>query len=85
MLARPHWEGEPTQEDLRTLTREDVNPYGTYPLDMDTRLVLDQHATGILPLVTRRLGSPHAGPPPGRSSHREIHDRDRLKACPLFG
>jgi TnpA family transposase len=44
VLARPHWEGELTEEDLRALTPliwEHVNPYGTYQLDMDTRLVLD--------------------------------------------
>ncbi len=44
VLARPHWKGELTQEDLRALTPliwEHVNPYGTYQLDLDTRLVLD--------------------------------------------
>lgn len=44
VLARPHWEGELTQEGLRALTPliwEHVNPYGTYQLDLDTRLALD--------------------------------------------
>ena len=43
VLANPHWEGQLTQEDLRALTPliwEHVNPYGTYQLDLDTRLAL---------------------------------------------
>ena len=44
VLGRPHWRDQLTQEDLRALTPliwEHVNPYGTYQLDLDTRLVLD--------------------------------------------
>jgi TnpA family transposase len=44
VLTRPHWRGELTAEDLRALTPliwEHVNPYGTYQLDLDTRLPLD--------------------------------------------
>jgi hypothetical protein len=44
VLARTHWQGKLTVEDLRALTPliwEHVNPYGTYTLDLDTRLALD--------------------------------------------
>ncbi len=44
VLARPHWRGKLTAEDLRALTPliwEHVNPYGTYTLDLDARLALD--------------------------------------------
>ena len=44
VLARPHWRDQLTPEDLRALTPliwEHVNPYGTYQLDLDARLLLD--------------------------------------------
>ena len=44
VLARPHWRAGLSAEDLRVLTPltwEHANPYGTYQLDLDTRLVLD--------------------------------------------
>lgn len=44
VLARPHWKGRLREEDLRALTPliwEHVNPYGTYRLDLDSRLALD--------------------------------------------
>jgi hypothetical protein len=43
VLARPHWAGRLTPRDLRAVTPliwEDVNPYGRFKLDMETRLVL---------------------------------------------
>jgi hypothetical protein len=39
----PYWQGWLTPEELRAITRlvwERVNPYGTYQLDVDARLVL---------------------------------------------
>lgn len=42
--ARPHWKDKLSEEDLRALTPliwEHVNPYGTYRLDLDSRLALD--------------------------------------------
>lgn len=44
VLSRPHWRDQLSPEDLRALTPliwEHVNPYGTYQLDLDTRLALD--------------------------------------------
>jgi TnpA family transposase len=45
VLSEPHWEKRLTTEDLRALTPlfyTHVNPYGTFHLDMTTRLDLDQ-------------------------------------------
>ena len=44
ILAEPAWENRLTTEDLRALTPltyAHVNPYGTYILDMDSRLAID--------------------------------------------
>ena len=44
VLAEPEWAGRLTQDDLRALTPlfyTHVNPYGTFELDMDTRLALE--------------------------------------------
>jgi TnpA family transposase len=45
VLSEPRWEKRLTTEDLRALTPlfyTHVNPYGTFHLDMTTRLDLDQ-------------------------------------------
>lgn len=45
ILAERDWENRLTTEDLRALTPltyAHVNPYGTFRLDMDSRLALDQ-------------------------------------------
>jgi hypothetical protein len=45
VLREPRWEKRLTTEDLRALTPlfyTHVNPYGTFHLDMTTRLDLDQ-------------------------------------------
>jgi TnpA family transposase len=45
VLSEPRWEKRPTAEDLRALTPlfyNHVNPYGTFHLDINTRLDLDQ-------------------------------------------
>jgi hypothetical protein len=47
VLAEPAWQGRLTATDLRALTPllwAHVNPYGTFALDMNTRLPLAQAA-----------------------------------------
>lgn len=44
VLAEPEWQGRLTAEDLRALSPlkwQHVNPYGTFTLDMHTRLPIE--------------------------------------------
>ena len=48
VLKEPAWSGRLTPEDLRGLTPlifAHVNPYGTFELDMDERLALEDEET----------------------------------------
>jgi hypothetical protein len=51
VLAEPAWAKRPTDEDRRGLTAlfwSNVNPYGTFHLDMDKRLDLGSSAPRLL-------------------------------------
>ena len=46
VLARPHWKDRLTAVDRRAITPliwENVNPYGRFELDMDTRIALNRN------------------------------------------
>ena len=59
VLAEPEWRGRLTPVDLRALSPlkwQHVNPYGTFTLNMQTRLPLEGVAPSPLPLLCRNFG-----------------------------
>ena len=54
MLDEPDWAGRLTDEDRRALTPlfwSNINPYGTFRLDMDRRLDLDHARVDAEPVL----------------------------------
>ncbi|WP_449475438.1 Tn3 family transposase [Streptomyces abikoensis] len=61
ILAEPEWAGKLTAEDRRALTAlfwSNINPYGTFRLDMDKRLEL--RCPPWFPARAGRPRTPHA-------------------------
>ncbi len=58
-LAEPEWHGRLTAVDLRALSQlrwQQVNPYGTFTLNMEERIPLEKAAAATSPKVPPALG-----------------------------